>query len=43
MPEWGSLGSVRGALSNQRPYRSHTPSKVDELSGREDHSVWRVW
>ena len=22
MPEWGSLGSVRGALSNQRPYRS---------------------
>ncbi len=21
MPEWGPLGSVRGALSNERPYR----------------------
>src|SRR5205823_311988 len=21
VPEWGSLGSVRGALSNERPYR----------------------
>ena len=23
MPEWGPLGSVRGALSNERPYRDH--------------------
>jgi len=21
VPEWGPLGSVRGALSNERPYR----------------------
>ena len=25
MPEWGSLGSVRGALSNGRPYRHRCP------------------
>ena len=24
MPEWGPLGSVRGALSNERPYRDLT-------------------
>ena len=23
MPEWGPLGSVRGALSNECPYRDH--------------------
>ena len=25
MPELGSLGTVRGALGNERPYREHQP------------------
>ena len=29
MPELGSLGSVRGTLSNGRPYRSHKLKQND--------------
>src|SRR5262249_14316182 len=28
VPEWGPLGSVRGALSNERPYRDRTSYHV---------------
>ena len=40
MPEWGPLGSVRGALSNERPYRDlrnvvakYPFGKVAQISG----------
>ena len=33
MPELGSLGSVRGAPSNERPYREHTESHSVRASG----------
>jgi hypothetical protein len=31
LPEWGPLGSVRGALSNERPYRDHSEVITPEL------------
>jgi len=33
VPELGSLGSVRGALSNERPYRDPFCFEVSTLSG----------
>src|SRR4051812_31016625 len=33
VPEWGPLGSVRGALSNERPYRDLRCAKERIFSG----------
>jgi hypothetical protein len=34
VPELGSLGSVRGALSNERPYREHRPESLSKTRER---------
>jgi hypothetical protein len=33
VPEWGTLGSVRGALSNERPYRDLANPSASYLIG----------
>jgi hypothetical protein len=39
VPELGSLGSVRGALSNERPYREHRKAQiVPDLSSKATRS-----
>jgi hypothetical protein len=37
VPELGSLGSVRGALSNERPYREHHRNRPSKTVGHR----WR--
>ncbi len=34
MPELGPLGSVRGALRNERPYRDHEHGLLEEITLR---------
>ena len=35
MPELGSLGSVRGAFSNERPYREHIETPGQSLTDQQ--------
>ena len=41
MPESGTYGSVRGALSNGRPYRDRLPKLFS--AGRADVRLDSVW
>ncbi len=41
MPELGSLGSVRGALSNGRPYRERKGPRHSEMPDRKPASLCR--